>query len=70
MLRNNTNTVGGMVVSWPSASNRTYVIERATNLLSGGFTTLRTNAATPPMNCYTDVTVGAGSCFYRLRVSQ
>jgi hypothetical protein len=69
-LRAPSNTVGGMVVSWPSASNRTYVIERATNLLSGGFTTLRTNAATPPMNCYTDVTVGAGSCFYRLRVSQ
>lgn len=62
----------GLVVAWPSASNRVYQLYRSTNLadVSGGFGPLSTNLpATPPLNTYTDSTAGAsGPYFYRVQV--
>ena len=64
---------GGLVVYWPSISNRFYDLNRATNLLAG------TNAfiiipgasnmpASPPENSYTDSVPGIGPVFYRIDV--
>ena len=60
-----------VVLSWPSASNRVYTLQRLTNLLSSaGTSTLLTNTpATPPLNTCTDTTAGAAA-FYRLSVHQ
>ena len=47
---------GGVVVSWPSLSNRIYRLERTTNLLLD-FEPLATDIpADPPVNSYTDAT--------------
>ncbi len=63
---------GRIRLQWPGASNRTYFLDRSTNLLAGaGFVPVRTNGATPPLNTCTDAppaAVRAG--FYRLRVQQ
>ena len=59
----------GLVISWPSFSNRIYQLESATTL-TGLFSTLATQLpATPPLNVYTDAVphVGAGQ-FYKIRV--
>ena len=63
----------GIVVRWPSVSNRFYNLSRATNLLAG------TNAfvillgasnmpATPTENSYTDSVQGVGPYFYKIDV--
>ena len=50
---------GGVVVSWPSLSNRVYRLERTTNLLLD-FEPLATDIpADPPVNSYTDATPNA-----------
>jgi parallel beta-helix repeat protein len=56
-------------VRWYSVTNRTYAIDRATNLMNGGFTALTNNIpATPPVNVYTDVVDGLGhTLFYRVK---
>lgn len=61
----------GLTVKWLSASNKLYVIERATNLISGFSTALATGvSSTPPLNSYTDATAtNAGPFFYRIRVT-
>lgn len=67
-----TNFTGSSaVISWPSTSNRFYVLQRVTNLVESSYTNLLTNsAATPPMNCYTDAPAGTGPFFYRVGVRQ
>jgi hypothetical protein len=62
----------GTVISWPSSSNRFYLLQRTANLVGTQvFTNLLTNAvATPPMNCYTDSPAGTGPFFYRVSVRQ
>jgi hypothetical protein len=58
----------GWILEWPSVADRTYILERSTNLLDG-FTALVTNAATPPQNVYTDTTASVEStCIYRVKV--
>ena len=61
----------GFVVQWQSASNRTYQLERSTNLVIGFFETAAVDIpATPPMNVYTDATaVLNGPYMYRVRTS-
>ncbi len=45
---------GSLIISWPSASNRTYTVESRTNLLQGGDGQLITNVvAEPPLNSVT-----------------
>ena len=67
-----TNIEGsGMIVSWPSTSNRCYFLQRLTNLIASTSTNLLTNSiATPPMNCYTDSPAGSGPFFYKVGVRQ
>lgn len=56
------------VVSWQSASNRTYELDRTTNAAEG-FGVLATNLpATPPINVYTDDAPPAAAGFYRVRL--
>ncbi len=65
----------GMILRWPSVSNRFYSLSQATNLLAGA------NAfvcppdainmpATPPENVYTNFAAGAGTCFYKIDVRE
>jgi hypothetical protein len=59
---------GEFLVRWQSASNKTYTLQVATNLLVG-FVNLRTNiTATPTINLHTDSTGGAKQRFYRVVV--
>ncbi len=60
------------VISWPSASNRTYSVWRATTLSRGaaGFSLLQSEIpGSPPYNMLTDSTAtGAGPYYYRVQV--
>ncbi len=47
---------GGVVVSWPSLSNRIYRLERTTNLLLDFEPLVNDLPADPPENSYTDDT--------------
>ena len=60
----------GVVLEWPGVAGRYYRLLRATNLLSGFDSLVRTNlAATPPLNTATDAApAGAGPRFYRLEL--
>jgi len=65
----------GMVVRWPSISNRFYDLSRATNLMAGtnAFTILpgaSNMPATPTQNIYTDAVQGIGPYFYRIDVRE
>ncbi|MFH0954020.1 MAG: choice-of-anchor Q domain-containing protein [Verrucomicrobiota bacterium] len=64
-----TNT--GLLVRWPSISNRQYTVLRSTNLVWGtNFYALANNVtSSPPENTYTDV-VGAAYRFYRVGVQR
>jgi Zn-dependent metalloprotease/subtilisin-like proprotein convertase family protein len=59
-----------MIISWNSASNRTYHIERSTSPAAGFSSKIATNLpASPPMNSYTDQPpTSAGPYFYRIKV--
>ncbi len=61
--------LGGISVDWASVSNRTYILQRSTDLL-GGFTDLQTGiSATPPFNSHRDASAtDAGPYFYRLKI--
>lgn len=58
------------VLSWLSASNKIYIIERTAYLPDGFQTVLEPSLiATPPMNTYTDTTdTATGPYYYRIRV--
>ncbi len=60
----------GFLISWPSKTNRTYTLERSTNLLSG-FTAMQSSiAATPPMNSTRDASsTNAQTCYYRIKLT-
>ena len=62
---------GGIEVKWSSVPEKSYVVQRSSNL-SSGFTTIATGqAATPPFNSYRDATAtGEGPFFYRLQIEQ
>jgi hypothetical protein len=63
--------LGGVEVQWSSVADKSYTIQRSSNLTSG-FTVLATNqAATAPLNTYRDATAtGPGPFFYRLQLDQ
>jgi hypothetical protein len=64
-VRNGTGTV----VSWQSVSDRTYFLERSTNLAAQpAFVTVRSNiAGLAGVTSYTDTNaIGAGPFFYRI----
>lgn len=60
----------GFRLSWPSQTNRTYTLERSTNLLAG-FTVFQSSiAATPPMNTALDASAtNAQTCYYRIKLT-
>ena len=60
---------GGVSLQWASATNKSYSLLRAPNLL-GSYTVLASNLlATPPSNSFHDTNAaGTGRSFYRLRV--
>jgi uncharacterized repeat protein (TIGR02543 family) len=65
----------GMVLRWPSISNRYYTLTRSTNLVTGtnGFITIpgaQDMPATPTENCYTGTVQGVGPVFYRINVHE
>jgi hypothetical protein len=65
----------GMVLRWPSISNRFYNLWRATNFIAGTNTfAILPDAinmpATPTMNSYTDEVQGVGPYFYRIDVHE
>ena len=63
--------VSGLIVSWQSVTNRTYFIERSSNLgAHPAFLTLATNIAGQPITTsYTDTNaVGSGPFFYRVGI--
>jgi hypothetical protein len=65
----------GVVIRWPSISNRFYDLLQATNLLAGtnAFTILpgaSNMPATPVENSYTDTVQGVGPYFYKVNVHQ
>ena len=60
----------GMVLRWPSESNRYYTLRLSTNLQSDPFITVLTNRmpANPPMNVHTDAVSRPGA-FYQVIVT-
>jgi subtilisin family serine protease len=62
----------GFVVQWPSVAGKTYRLERATNLVTGFDSVVRTNiVGTPPFNSEPDAaTLPGGSRYYRVEVEQ
>ncbi len=60
---------GGIQLTWFSATNQTYALQRASNLASGFVDVATGIAATPPSNSYRDASAtGPGPYFYRLRL--
>ncbi len=64
------NATNGFAIQWSSVPGKVYRLERATNLLSGFDSNVRTNIiATPPINTEIDAVVLPGnSRFYRIRL--
>lgn len=60
---------GGLQVKWNSVADKSYTLQRSSDLLAG-FTTVSANVtATPPINTHHDATAtGPGPFFYRLRL--
>jgi hypothetical protein len=69
-ITNNMLDDTGMVLSWYSATNRTYQIRRAEELRTGFNTLIAQNLpATPPLNTYTDTTASVLSgAYYRIEI--
>lgn len=70
-LLNPSNNLSGVTVSWQSVANRTYFVERATNLgAAPPFSVLTNNVAGQAgTTSYTDTdTIGPGPFFYRVGV--
>jgi hypothetical protein len=62
---------GGIEVKWSSVAEKSYAIQRSSNLLSGYATIATGQAATPPANTYHDAGAnGQGPFFYRLQIEQ
>jgi hypothetical protein len=66
------NNPNAFVVKWPSVAGKYYRLERATNLLTGFNSVVRTNiAATAPTNTATDTAILPDKVrFYRVGVEQ
>ena len=64
------SATNGIVIRWPSVAGRRYRLERATNLLTGFNTVVRSNIqATPPTNSESDDSaLGAHAGYYRIQV--
>ena len=62
---------GGIEVKWSSVAEKSYALQRSSNLLTGFADVAAGQVATPPTNIYRDATAtGTGPFFYRLRIEQ
>ena len=62
---------GGIEVKWSSVTDKSYAIQRSSDLLTGFTNIVARRAATPPINTYHDASAtGAGPFFYRLQIEQ
>jgi thrombospondin type 3 repeat protein len=62
---------GGIEVKWSSVAEKSYLIQRSSNLLSPFTNIVAGQTATAPINSYHDTTAtGAGPYFYRLQIEQ
>jgi hypothetical protein len=62
---------GGIEVKWSSVTDKSYMIQRSSDLLTGFTNIVTGQAATPPINIYHDAAAtGAGPFFYRLQIEQ
>jgi hypothetical protein len=62
---------GGIEVKWSSVAEKSYAVQRSSNLLTGFVDVVTGRAATAPTNIYRDATAtGEGPFFYRLRLEQ
>ena len=60
---------GGLTLSWPSATGRTYVVECCTNLIEGAWNELGSYPSTFPTNTV-ELTPSTPTCFFRMKVTQ
>ena len=60
----------GFVIRWQSVDGRRYTLGRASNLVNGGFASVKTNImGVAPMNTETDATaIGSGPWIYRINM--
>ena len=70
-INNGEGQTQGIVIRWPSISNRFYILRRATNLFAGSNDFIILPGAsnlpgTPDENSYTDAVQGVGPYFYRI----
>jgi hypothetical protein len=62
---------GGLEVKWSSVAEKSYALQRSSNLLSGFVDIAPGQSATPPVNSFRDITAtGEGPFFYRLRIEE
>ena len=62
-------TASAMVIQWPSASNRTYIVERSPDPAASAFLPLASGIpAHPPVNAYTDTVDTLDTAAYRIQV--
>jgi len=69
LLSPETGAASSIIIKWDSATGRTYLVQRCTNLMYE-FVTLHSNVtATPMLNTYTDTTTTTeGPYFYRIEL--
>jgi len=69
LIEVSTHPQNGLQVKWNSVVDKSYTLQRSSDLLAG-FTTVSTNQlATPPINTHHDASAtGTGPFFYRLRL--
>ena len=60
--------VSDVIISWYSASNKSYALTSTTNLAAGFADFTNSLPATPPINAFTVTSDGVKSRFYRVRV--
>jgi hypothetical protein len=63
------SSTGPSLVQWSSETGKTYSVDRCASLSQGFVTVTSGVAATPPLNTYTDSSVGV-SAFYVIRVEE
>jgi subtilisin family serine protease len=71
LLTPTVTATNSVIIEWPSVAGKSYRLERATNLVTGFDTIVRSNiAATPPTNLEADAVLPTLPLYYRILVEQ